>query len=146
MQAETKRAGIGPSGALGKGRRALELVLDICGHAFLASFAVYLVLLAMEEAKKGSVTFFFDPDKALYICLATGAAYILGGRYLTAESGMEQGLSPLRRALFVLAVAALAFLLTYRIMSSYRGYAFLAAAAVGMAAGAAAFAASTSQE
>lgn len=139
-------AGIKPASTRGTGRRALELVVDVCACAFLTGFAVYLTLLAMEELREGSVTFFFDPDKALYVCLATGAVYVLGGGRFAAGERTAQGTSLLGRLLFASASAALAALLSYRLMSSYRGFAFLAAAAAGVAAGAAAFAASSSRE
>lgn len=138
-----KGSGIGSEAdAPGTGRRALQLGLDTCGFAFLATFSVYLVLLAMEGIRKGSVTFFFDPDKALYVCLASGALYILGGRYDVAGDGTARAASSLRRLLPALFAAALAALLTYRLMASYGWHAVLVSFSAGALAGVAGYCAS----
>lgn len=142
-----EECGIEPEAdAPGTARRALELALDACGCAFLAAFSVYLVLLAMEGIRKGSVTFFFDPDKALYVCLASGALYILGGRYGAAGGAATRAASPLRRLLPAMFAAVLAALLTYRLMAPYGWHAVLVSVSAGALAGVASYAASIPSE
>jgi len=110
--------------------RLLDFAVDICGFIFLTSFLVYLVFQVMEMLREGSVTYFTDPDRVLYLCAATGAIYILANRYgSAAERVTSDGIS-LRRVLPATAAAAiLTGLLTYRLMSEYGVYAILIAVA-----------------
>lgn len=123
----------------GVSRRLFDLAIDISGFVFLTSFLVYLVFQVMEMLREGSVIYFTDPDRVLYLCAATGAIYILASRYGSAAKQVTSDRISLRRVLPVTAaVAILAGLLTYRLMSEYGVYAFLIAVAAGILTGVAA--------
>lgn len=133
--------------ARGKAVKLLSLVLDINACIFLASFAVYLILLIIEKVRKGSVSSFNDTDKILYICIATGLLYILAsrsGRIASPAGASERSWN--RFLLLPAATAVLAAVLTYRLMSSYGIYAVLVSIAAGILAGMAAYAGFTTTE
>ncbi len=135
MDTGTGGTGAG-NGRLGAAKAVLAFILDVNGYIFLASFCVYLLLEVMEMAREGSVDFFSDPDMVFHICIATGALFVLSGRFGSANPVIGPARLPGRRVKRFPAVPAaaamLAALLSYRLMSSYRPFGMLIAMVAGV--------------
>lgn len=77
-------------------RQLSRFLADTVRDVFVASFAVYLVLLVMDKVEKGCVSFFFDLNILLWLVVASGVVTALTGGFWRAAAVARRKAYPAR--------------------------------------------------
>ncbi len=117
-------------------RRLWELLPVINGYIFDTTFLVYLVLVMAEKLRAGSVSFFFDVHIILYVCVASGVLKVISLSVINRDVPVRtRPVALWERLSLPVTAGIIAGLITVRFMTGYGDYAWLAAAAAGIATG-----------